>query len=61
MIIVASHPETAEGASLRGSRSGVVEDAWSSRFEIRCEGDVTIVTSRGPDKVSGTEDDIQVR
>ena len=36
-------------------------DAWNSPFEIRCEGAVTIVISRGPDKVAGTKDDIQVR
>ena len=33
-------------------------DPWGSAFEIRCDGDEIYVSSPGPDKKKGTEDDI---
>ncbi len=35
-------------------------DAWDDPFKIACEDDETIVTSMGPDKKEGTQDDIRV-
>ncbi|MCA9602391.1 MAG: type II secretion system protein GspG [Myxococcales bacterium] len=34
------------------------EDPWGTAFQINCEGDDVTVTSAGPDKQFGTEDDI---
>jgi len=34
------------------------EDPWGSPFELSCSGDDVAVSSPGPDKQAGTEDDI---
>ncbi len=35
-------------------------DAWDNPYKILCEDDETIVTSAGPDKKDGTQDDIRI-
>jgi len=35
-------------------------DPWDSQYKITCEGDEIYVTSAGPDKKEGTDDDIRV-
>jgi general secretion pathway protein G len=40
--------------------SGNTEDPWGQPYQIHCEGDDISVTSAGPDKQEGTEDDIVV-
>lgn len=35
-------------------------DAWDVPFKITCEDDETIISSSGPDKKDGTQDDIRV-
>jgi general secretion pathway protein G len=37
-----------------------ITDAWDDPFKITCEDDETTVTSAGPDKKDGTQDDIRV-
>lgn len=37
-----------------------ITDAWDDPYKIFCEDDETIVTSFGPDKKEGTQDDIRV-
>ena len=37
-----------------------ITDAWDVPFKIACEEDETIVSSAGPDKKDGTQDDIRV-
>ena len=37
-----------------------VTDAWENPFKISCEDDETIVSSLGPDKKEGTQDDIRI-
>ena len=37
-----------------------ITDAWDDPFKIACEDDETIVTSWGPDKKEGSQDDIRV-
>lgn len=41
------------------SKTASSEDPWGTTFEIRCEGDDIHVRSAGPDKQSGTKDDIE--
>jgi general secretion pathway protein G len=40
--------------------SGNTEDPWGQAYKIVCEGDDISVSSPGPDKQEGTEDDIMV-
>ena len=40
--------------------SGDTEDPWGQPYDIICDGDDITVTSPGPDKKPGTEDDIVV-
>jgi general secretion pathway protein G len=40
--------------------SGNTEDPWGQPYKILCEGDDISVTSPGPDKQEGNEDDIVV-
>ncbi len=40
--------------------AGDTEDPWGQPYNIVCEGDDITVTSPGPDKKDGTEDDIVV-
>ncbi|MCC7541368.1 MAG: type II secretion system protein GspG [Deltaproteobacteria bacterium] len=40
-------------------RSKRTTDAWDNPFQITCEGDEIVVSSRGPDGQEGTEDDIR--
>ena len=40
--------------------SGNTEDPWGQPYKVLCEGDDISVTSPGPDKQEGTEDDIVV-
>jgi general secretion pathway protein G len=37
-----------------------ITDAWDVPFKIACDDDETIVSSSGPDKKDGTQDDIRV-
>ena len=37
-----------------------ITDAWDAPFKITCEEDETIISSAGPDKKEGTQDDIRV-
>jgi len=46
-----------EGAYLDEDKS--TTDAWEGEFDIECAGTRITVTSAGPDKQFGTEDDIQ--
>ena len=40
--------------------SGNTQDPWGQPYKVLCEGDDISVTSPGPDKQEGTEDDIVV-
>lgn len=40
--------------------AGNTEDPWGGAYAISCEGDDISVSSSGPDKKDGTEDDIVV-
>ncbi len=40
--------------------AGDTKDPWGSQYVIRCEGDDVSVSSAGPDKKEGTQDDIMV-
>ena len=40
--------------------AGNTEDPWGQPYTINCDGDDITVTSPGPDKKDGTEDDIMV-
>jgi hypothetical protein len=41
-------------------RSLSPKDAWGNRWEIRCSRDEVTVSTRGPDRKTGTEDDFAV-
>jgi general secretion pathway protein G len=40
--------------------AGDTKDPWGSQFTIRCDGDDVSVSSPGPDKKEGSQDDILV-
>ena len=41
-------------------REAPTDDPWGSRFRISCSTEGVTVTSAGPDKKPGTEDDVRV-
>ena len=48
------------GADADSDSAGDTEDPWGQPYNIICDGDDITVTSPGPDKKEGTEDDIVV-
>jgi hypothetical protein len=66
MSYMATHPDAgcASPAELRAEKEidsmANLNDSWGSPYLIECKGDEIVVTSPGPDKQRGTEDDIRV-
>lgn len=50
----------AEKELAQSAQSTRTKDMWGSTFEIACEEDETYVSSRGPDHILGTADDITI-